>query len=99
MLPLFVILIFFAFNFLASTTVIYITGIIVAKTKKDFLLDTLKISTCGTIISTLFLNFIQNYTIALLLVIPTWMLLIKRLYNVSWPISILVALIVGLMQH
>lgn len=77
-------LVLFLANLLVLAVVLYLAGLIVVGKKQALLTDAFIISFLGTVLSTLFLMFIPNSWIALVLSIVVWLLLIKQFYETGW---------------
>jgi hypothetical protein len=71
-------------NLLILTIVLYLAGLVIFGKKRSLLSDTFMISLVGTVLSTVFFMFIPYRLVALFFGIITWLLLIKRLYEIGW---------------
>lgn len=102
----------FLIELVVLAVLLYLAGLIVVGRKRALFSDAFIIALLGTALSTLFIVFLPNL-IALLLIVVTWLILIKRLFETGWlgaiavgilviiiylAIFILVALVLGLLS-
>ncbi|MEM3579199.1 MAG: hypothetical protein QXL54_03125 [Candidatus Bathyarchaeia archaeon] len=102
----------FLIELVVLAVLLYLAGLIVVGRKRALFSDAFIIALLGTALSTLFIVFLPNL-IALLLIVITWLILIKRLFETGWlgaiavgilviiiylAIFILVALVLGLLS-
>jgi len=73
----------FLIELVVLAVLLYLAGLIVVGRKRTLFSDAFIIALFGTVLSTLFIAFIPNI-IALLLIVITWLVLIKRLFGTSW---------------
>jgi len=80
-------------NLLVLAVVLYLAGLIVVGGRRARFSDAFIISLLGTVLSTVFFLFIPYYSIALVLSIIVWLLLIKRFYETGWLGAIAVGIL------
>ncbi|MEM3617187.1 MAG: hypothetical protein QXJ31_04665 [Candidatus Bathyarchaeia archaeon] len=83
---------FFASLFVL-TVVLYIAGLIVVGKKRALFSDAFTISLLGTVLTTIFMIFIQYPLITLILSLFVWLALIKRLFETGWLGAITVGIL------
>ncbi|MEM3580547.1 MAG: hypothetical protein QXQ64_04700 [Candidatus Bathyarchaeia archaeon] len=88
---LFALALFFIELFVLAV-LLYLAGLIVVGKKRALFSDAFIIALLGTVLSTLFVIFLPNL-IALLLIVVTWLLLIKRLFETGWLGAIAVGIL------
>ncbi|MCS7124508.1 MAG: hypothetical protein NZ932_03725 [Candidatus Bathyarchaeota archaeon] len=83
----------FLIELVVLAVLLYLAGLIVVGKKRALFSDALIIALLGTVLSTLFVIFLPNL-IAFLLIVVTWLILIKRLFETGWLGAIAVGILI-----
>jgi hypothetical protein len=82
----------FLIEIVVLAVLLYLAGLIVVGRKRTLFSDAFIIALLGTVLSTLFIIFLPNL-LALLLIVITWLVLIKRLFGTGWLGAIAVGIL------
>jgi hypothetical protein len=82
----------FLIEVVVLAVLLYLAGLIVVGRKRTLFLGASIIALLGTVLSTLFIIFLPNL-IALLLIVITWLVLIKQLFGTGWLGAIAVGIL------